>query len=142
MAAAEARRVLRPGAHLVIASLEWRERPRNVVESTRRLIAAHNPRWAADAGNTDSFAFTFAWGDELLQLGFDGMQRTAFEIAIPYSHEAWRGRIRASTGVGASLPADAVARFDAALAELLARDFPDDPLAVPHEVMAIIARRA
>lgn len=142
MAAAEAHRVLKPGGHLVIASLEWREQPGNVVESTRRLIAAHNRRWAADAANTDRFAFTFAWGDELEQLGFEGMQRIAFEIAIPYSHEAWRGRIRASAGVGASLPADGVARFDAELAELLARDFPGDPLAVPHEVMAITARRA
>jgi SAM-dependent methyltransferase len=139
-AAAEARRVLISGGHLVIASQEWREGPGNAVEATRLLIAAHNPEWARDAANTDRFAFTFDWGDELVGRGFTIVEQQAFEVAIPYSHEAWRGRIRASAGVGASLSADGVARFDTDLAALLARDFPADPLAMPHEVMMIVAR--
>lgn len=139
-AAMEARRVLISGGHLVIASLEWREGPGNAVEATRLLIAAHNPAWARDVANTDRFAFTFDWGDELVGRGFAIVEKQAFEFEIPYSHEAWRGRIRASAGVGASLSADGVARFDADLAALLARDFPADPLPFPHEVMMIVAR--
>jgi SAM-dependent methyltransferase len=139
-AAAEARRVLIPGGHLVIASLEWREGPGNAVEATRLLIAAHNPEWARDAANTDRFAFAFDWADELAERGYMIVETQAFAVDIPYSHEAWRGRIRASAGVGASLSADGVARFDAELAALLARDFPADPLAMPHEVMMIVAR--
>lgn len=137
-AAAEARRVLAPGGHLVIAALEWREHPGNAVEATCRLIAAHNPDWAM---KTDSFTFSFDWAAELGRWGFADIEKHAFEADIPYTHEAWRGRIRASAGVGASLPPDAVTRFDAELAALLARDFPDDPLAVPHQVMMIVARR-
>jgi SAM-dependent methyltransferase len=139
-AAAEARRVLIPGGHLVIASLEWREHPGNVAEATCALIAVHNPAWKMDT-DADGLVFTSDWADELMQSGFSGVEKLAFEIDIPYSHEAWRGRIRASAGVGASLSQHAVARFDAELAGLLASDFPDDPLAVPHEVMAIVARR-
>lgn len=139
-AAAEARRVLIPGGHLVIASQEWREGPGNAVEATRLLIAAHNPEWARDVANTDRFAFTFDWADELVPHGFGDIERIAFPVDIRYSHEAWRGRIRASAGVGASLSPDGVARFDADLAALLARDFPADPLPMPHEVMMIVAR--
>lgn len=141
-ASREAGRVLTSGGHLVIAALEWRERPGNAVEATRRLIAAHNPRWAADPANTDRGAFSVGWAAGLERLGFAGTERIAFEIDIPYNHEAWRGRIRASAGVGAGLPPEAVARFDAALAERLARDYPEDPLSLPHAVMAIVARRA
>ena len=138
-AAVEARRVLISGGHLVVAALEWSERPGNVAEATCRLIAAHNPEWAM---NTDAngFVFSFDWGDELARSGFAIVEKQAFEFEIPYSHEAWRGRIRASAGVGASLSADGVARFDADLAALLARDFPADPLPFPHEVMMIVAR--
>ncbi len=140
VAAAEARRVLAPGGHLVVASLEWRSAGGNAVRATSDLIAAHNPAWAAENG-AGKLAFTFDWADELARLGFAVVARIAFDVALPYSHEAWRGRIRASAGVGGSLPPDAVARFDAALAALLARDFPDDPLALPHEVLMIVARR-
>lgn len=140
-AASEARRVLRPGGHLVIAALEWREQPGNIPEATTRLIAAHNPAWAMEPDANGRFVFRFPWADELAAAGFDIVARDSFAVDIPYSHEAWRGRIRASAGVGASLPPAGVERFDADLAALLARDFPDDPAAVPHEVMMIVARR-
>jgi SAM-dependent methyltransferase len=140
VAAAEARRVLAPGGHLVVAALEWRERPGNAVEATCRLIAGHNPDWAMKT-DADGFVFSFDWADELARWGFADIERHAFEVDIPYTHEAWRGRIRASAGVGANLPPDAVTRFDAELAALLARDFPADPLALPHQVMMIVARR-
>lgn len=139
-AAAEARRVLAPGGHLAVAALEWRSADGNAVQATSDLIAAHNPAWASENG-AGNLVFTFDWADELARWGFAAIETHAFEVDIPYSHEAWRGRIRASAGVGASLPPDAVARFDAALAALLARDFPADPLALPHQVMMIVARR-
>jgi hypothetical protein len=59
---------------------------------------------------------------------------------VPRSHEAWRGRIRASAGVAASLPAEAVARFDEELQQLLSGRFPDEPLSVPPRVFAVISR--
>jgi len=48
--------------------------------------------------------------------------------------------MRSCNGIGASLPDPAVAKFDAELARLLARRFPDAPLSIPHRVWALIAR--
>ena len=42
----------------------------------------------------------------------------------------------------ARLPADRVAAFDAAHAEMLASRFPEDPLAVPHCIFAVIGRKS
>jgi len=61
-------------------------------------------------------------------------------VQVSYGHEAWRGRIRASAGVAASLSPHAVSRFDTDLQQLLTARFPNDPLAVPHRVFALIAR--
>jgi hypothetical protein len=58
---------------------------------------------------------------------------------VPYTPAAWRGRIRASAGVGASLGPEAVERFDRQLAALLAERFPGEVLSVPHRVFAVIA---
>ena len=72
--------------------------------------------------------------------GFVDLESFSFDVSLRYSHEDWLGRIRASTGVGASLPPDAVERFDAAHREMLARDFPEQPLQVPHRVFAVFGR--
>ena len=140
-AAAEARRVLIPGGHLVIASLEWRCAPGNAIQATEDLIAAHNPDWAAQHG-VGILAFDSAWGDELAGRGFTAIERIAFAVDIPYSHESWRGRIRASAGVGASLPPDGVAPIHADHAPQLAPALTPHPHPQPHQVQMIVARRA
>jgi SAM-dependent methyltransferase len=137
-ASAEVRRVLVPGGTIVIASLDWVALPGNVVDATEALIEQHNPAWRL-RGTQALFAAP-SWLAALAQAGFEGLEVSTYDEALSYSHEDWRGRIRASAGVGATLPADAVARFDEELARLLARDFPGDPIAVPHRIFGITGR--
>ncbi len=131
-AAAEVARLLRPGGRIVIAHFDWLPLPGNVVAATEALILHCNPGWAG-AGGTGLYP---AWLTDLASAGFTALETASFDVLQPYTHAAWRGRIRASAGVAASLDAEATARFDADLAALLARDFPDDPLEVPHRVWA------
>ncbi len=78
------------------------------------------------------------WDGHLRGAGFDGLISFAYEVDLPYTHEGWRGRMRACNGVLALGPGQA-AEYDAALARLLAARFPE-PLAVRHEVFALTAR--
>jgi SAM-dependent methyltransferase len=133
--AEQARRVLVAGGRLILAHLDWISRRGNVVEATERLIERHNPEWKMGGGN-GIHAYEL---DDAAAAGFIDIASFSFDLAVEYTHEAWRGRIRASAGVAASLPADAVAGFDQELRKLLARDFPDDVLQVPHRVWAVIA---
>ena len=135
-AAGEALRLLKPGGLLVIAHFDWIPRPGNLVEATEHLIREHNPDWAFGGGS----GLHPDWLADAALAGFAGLETFSFDAAVRYSHEAWRGRIRASAGVGASLPPTAVARFDRALAALLQERFPDDPQAVPHRVFCLTAR--
>ena len=89
------------------------------------------------AGGTGIHA---AWTLDATGAGFTGLQTFSFDVDIPYSHEAWRGRMRSCNGVGASLPEPLVGDFDVALARVLAESFPAEPLTVPHRVWALIAR--
>jgi len=133
-AAREVRRLLRPGGRVVIAHFDWLPLPGNVVEATERLIRQHNPGWRGHGG---SGLYPACLAD-LALAGFAGLETFSFDQAVSYAHEAWRGRIRASAGVAASLDAAAVARFDAEHKALLAHDFPGDPLQVPHRCWAAI----
>jgi SAM-dependent methyltransferase len=135
-AAQEVRRLLVPGGYLVIAHFDWIPLPDNVVEATERLIEQHNPEWKLGGGS----GLHPAWLRDVATAGFQGIETFSFDIQVPYSHEAWRGRIRASAGVAASLRPDQVIRFDAELQSLLEERFPQDPLQVPHRVFAVICR--
>jgi hypothetical protein len=57
---------------------------------------------------------------------------------VPYTHEAWRRRVRASAGVGAVLPAEKVQAFDEEFARVLAARFPSPVLQILHRVWAVI----
>ncbi|MFQ5610496.1 MAG: methyltransferase domain-containing protein [Anaerolineae bacterium] len=135
-AAREVRRLLVPGGRLAIAHFDWLPLPGNVVEATEQLIRQHNPAWNLGGGS----GLYPAWLRDVAVAGFLDIETFSFDVAAPYSHQAWRGRIRASAGVAASLSPEQVARFDADLKHLLAERFPADPLAVPHRVFAVICR--
>ena len=132
-AAQEVKRLLIPGGYIVIAHFDWLPLPGNMVSATEALILQYNPSWKMGGGN----GFYPQWLLHLGGAGFTNLETFTFDIDVPYSHEAWRGRIRASAGVGASLNDEDVERFDADLTRILAEQFPADPLAVPHRVFVV-----
>lgn len=136
-AAQEVKRLLKPGGHLVIAHFDWIPLPGNLVEATEHLILQHNPQWHL-SGGTGLYP---AWLADVATAGFKNIETFSYDTEAVYSHEAWRGRIRASAGVAASLEPLAVSQFDAELQALLHHHFPDDPLQVPHRVFALVAQK-
>jgi SAM-dependent methyltransferase len=134
---AEARRLLVAGGALVICYRDYQVAPDNVCAVSEDLVLTHNPTWPLDGimeGHPE-------WAGELTAAGFEHVQTFSFDIIVPFTHEAWRGRMRSSNGVGASLSAAEVAAFDADLAQLLRDLFPREPLLVPHRIWAIVGRR-
>ena len=136
-AAREAARVLRPQGRLVIAHFDWLPLDGNVVEATEKLILEYNPAWSM-SGGTGIYP---EWLRDLARAGFSRLETFSYDTGQAYSHEAWRGRIRASAGVRASLDALSTSKFDQDLARLLSRRFSGDPLIVPHRVWAAVGLR-
>jgi SAM-dependent methyltransferase len=137
LAAAEAKRVLKPGGALLICHVDWLALPGSVAHATEFLIESHNPHWRMGR----SLGVYPAWATDLSGAGFERMAFAGFDHDAIYPRAEWRGRIRASAGVGGALDDPDVARFDAELAALLDARFPEEPLRVPHRVFAIWAFR-
>ncbi|MEZ5925348.1 MAG: class I SAM-dependent methyltransferase [Hyphomicrobiaceae bacterium] len=113
------RRLLVPGGRIVVSHFNWQTTTDHIVRETESLILKHNPAWQG-AGLVGEVETVPDWlpGD-FRQDGF-----LWFEVAVPFTRESWRGRIRASRGVGASMTREEVSTFDAEHAALLARIAP------------------
>jgi SAM-dependent methyltransferase len=139
-AAREVRRVLVPGGAVVICHLDRPHVKGSVGLATLDLQKRHNPDFELPCGDMTGWGIYPPWLDDLSEAGFADLETFSFDITIPYTHEAWRGRCRASGPCGGSMtPAD-VDRFDQELAGLLEEHFPDEPMIVPHRVWALIGR--
>jgi SAM-dependent methyltransferase len=136
LAEAEVARILKRDGVLVIAHFDWIPLAGNMVRATEELIERHNPDWKLGG----SLGVHPRWLRGLGEAGYRGLETFSYDVDVPYTPEAWRGRIRASAGVGASMTAAHVEQFDKELAALLASRFPGDLLQVPHRVFAVIAR--
>ena len=126
----ELRRVLKPGGWLVTSHFSWLPRLDEVARQTEALVLQFNPKWSAAhwSGNVPACP---DWAQRI----FSVRAMFYYDEPIPFTHESWRGRIRACRGVGATLPPDEVAAFDAAHEQLLQRIAPD-PFTVLHRIDA------
>lgn len=134
-AAKEVKRILKPGGTFVIAHFDWIPLIGNLVHATEELIEQHNPDWNMGGG----LGIYPQWFRDLGEAGFQNLESFTYDIDVPYTHEAWRGRIRASAGVGGSMSGEKVKKFDEKLKKLLNECFPRAVLKVPHRVFAVIA---
>lgn len=145
-AAEEVKRILKPNGRVVIAHFDWLPLKNNVVDATEKLIKKYNPKWYETSAN--GLGLYPQWLRDLGEAGFLDIETFSFDMDVPYSHEAWRGRIRASAGVGASLSDEEVSRFDSELKSMLeAREQVEvrketglhPVLKIPHRVFVVHA---
>lgn len=147
-AAGEVMRLLKPNGIALIAHFDWLPLDGNVVDLTEKLIQKYNPAWYERFGNKTGVYPD--WFRDLGEAGFENIQSFSFDLGVPYTADAWRGRIRASSGVGASLSDEEVGRFDSEFRILLEgveqaqvkKEAGEIPmLKIPHRVFVIHARK-
>lgn len=136
-AGTEVLRLLRPGGWLVICTLPWLPLDGNVAQRTEAIVQHHNPQWPF--GGLDGIESGFV--RDMRTMGFEAIESFSVDYEIPYDHEGWRGRMRASAPISGSLSPDQVSAFDAELAAMLAQDFPQEPMPVAHCVFAVFGRK-
>ncbi|HEX9291885.1 MAG TPA: class I SAM-dependent methyltransferase [Anaeromyxobacteraceae bacterium] len=133
-AAAECRRLLRPGGQLVLASFNYQPHPGTVPQVSEALLLERHPAWPW-AG---MFRMPGRYDHDLAAAGFAGLREVAYEVEVRYDRAGWLGRMRACNGVLALRDPAAIAEYEAALARALRERFPER-FGVLHEVFALVA---
>jgi ubiquinone/menaquinone biosynthesis C-methylase UbiE len=137
--AREAARLLRADGCLVICNFDWIASPGGVAQATAELVATHNAEWRRRYSQAGVGIYP-EWLRTLAHAGYRSMETFSYDVDVSYTPEDWRGRIRASSGVSATLAPEEVAAFDRDLQAMLAERFPADTLSILHRVFAVVAR--
>ncbi len=125
---------LKPDGVLVISHFSWLPRLDAIAEATEALILQYNPAWSAHG-----YAGETAPRYPGLEAALHYCGYFYYNENITFSREDWRGRIRASRGIGASLSDDEVAAFDNTHGQLLQR-VAGEEFAILHRIDAHLLR--
>ena len=127
-------RWLKPGGVLVISHFSWLPVAGSVAAASEKLILQHTPGWQ---GANYTGLTRPRYPGLSPQMHYCGY--FYYDEGIPFTREAWMGRIRASRGIGATLNADQVTAFDAEHEQLL-REIAEPEFSVTHRIDAHLLR--
>ena len=116
---ASLRRLLIPGGRLVTSHFNWLPKVDAIASASEALVLQFNPSWQGGGFDGTIVPVPNWMPPDMVLEGFFW-----FDTDIPFNRETWRGRIRASRGVGATLAPEEVAAFDKEHAAILAQIAP------------------
>jgi SAM-dependent methyltransferase len=129
LAIKEVKRILKPGGRLIICSFNYIPVPGSAAHACEEVILKHNPGWSS-AGN-NGISQEQIW--QLTCSQFEGIESYSHDQMLGFTHEDWRGRLRACNGVGASLSPEEIKGVDQDFQVRLERDFPGE-ISVLHRI--------
>ena len=141
-AAQEIRRILVPGGALAIIHFDWLAYPGSVAADSEHLMRERLPSLPGqDTVRKLFLAITRKvkpeWVESegsgihpnrlvtLARNGFHQLESFSFDVAVPYTHEAWRGRLRSHAALDAVRKRDEVERLDLEMADVLEERHPE-----------------
>jgi len=126
-AAAEIRRVLKPGGLFCKIFMDWLPYEDEVIAEMEALVKKYNPSW--NGGGFRRFDYTFL---DWAKGRFTSESVVSYDTTLTFTKEAWLGRVLSCRGVGASLPPEDVARFEQEYRSIL-QERPE-PLHLKHQI--------
>lgn len=107
-------RLLKPGGKFVILYTAWLPMEDQIAGESEKLILKYNPAWTGGGETRKEIQLPKVYSEF-----FDIGRKELFDVSIPFTRESWHGRMRACRGVGASMSADTLTKWDAEHRQML-----------------------
>lgn len=99
--------ILKPGGRLAVMYMAWLPFEDEIANKSEELILKYNPAWTGCKETRRTFSMPEAYEPYFMM-----ETNELFDIPVPFSKESWNGRIKACRGIGASLSAEEIVRFE------------------------------
>lgn len=114
-------RMLKKDGRLLVLYMAWLPFEDKIAGESEELILKYSPNWTGARETRKPIHIP----DEVLEY-FEPIYHEEYDLKVPFTKEAWHGRVRAPRGIGASLSDDELKAWDKEHRELLDRIAPDE----------------
>ena len=128
--------LLKPEGKLLILYMAWLPYEDKIAGASEELVLKYNPDWSG-AGETRHPI----WIPEIAYEYFDMEEHEEYDLTVPFTKESWHGRMRACRGVGASLNAEELAKWDAEHRALLDAIAPESFEILHYAALAVLKKK-
>jgi ubiquinone/menaquinone biosynthesis C-methylase UbiE len=122
------RQTLKSSGVLAKCSFVWLPFEDEIAYNTEKLVLKFNPNWSG-AGYKPKEYTVPEWSKPFFTL----KTFHTYKESIRFTGESWRGRIRACSGIGASLPEEKIRVFDNELNTLLSEKY-ESSFTILHQI--------
>lgn len=129
-------RMLKPNGKLLVLYMAWLPLEDPIAGQSEKLVLKYNPDWSG-AGETKR---PIPIPDVVYDY-FELEDHEEYDLKVPFTRESWHGRMRACRGVGASLDADELARWDEEHKSLLNEIAPERFDVQHYAALALLGKR-
>ena len=129
-------RLLKQNGKLLILYMAWLPFEDPIAGKSEELVLKYSPDWTG-AGETRHPI----WIPDVAYDYFEMEEHEEYDLKIPFTRETWHGRMKACRGVGASLKADELARWDAEHRSLLEAAAPGQFEVLHYAALAVLRKR-
>lgn len=128
-------KMLKPDGRLVVLYMSWLPLEDEVAGESEELVLKFNPKWTG-AGRTRYPVSVSEYVHEM----FETVYHEEYDVDVPFTREAWNGRVKACRGIGASLTPEEVTMWEKEHKALLEKITPEE-FTVKHYVTMLELKR-
>lgn len=114
-------RMLKEGGRILVLYMAWLPFEDPIAGESEKLVLKYSPNWSGAGETRHPIHIPDVYREQ-----FDIVHSEEYEVYVPFTRETWNGRMKACRGVGASLSAEEVARWEKEHVELLEQIAPGE----------------
>lgn len=121
---------------MLILYMAWLPYEDRIAGASEELVLKYSPKWSGTGETRHPI-----WIPEIAYEYFDMEEHEEYDLTVPFTKESWHGRMRACRGVGASLNAEELAKWDAEHRALLDAIAPESFEILHYAALAVLKKK-
>ena len=114
-------KIIKPGGRMLVMYMAWLPFEDEIAGTSEQLVLKYNPKWTGSGEKMRPIDIPDCYNKY-----FERVNNEQFYLKVPFTREAWHGRMKACRGIGASLSENEIALWEAEHKQMLEKISPQE----------------